>query len=108
MLDSKALNISRTQENAGGISDRYNRTSTTTACLSNRVIRALRDQLGTGFPIIGVGGIFSGEDAIAKIRAGANLVQIYTCTFKIALKNLLFLSTFRENFTLFINNDVFM
>jgi len=45
---------------------------------SNRVIRALRDQLGTGFPIIGVGGIFSGEDALAKIRAGANLVQIYT------------------------------
>ena len=45
---------------------------------SNRVIRALREKLGAAFPIIGVGGIFSGEDALAKIRAGANLVQIYT------------------------------
>lgn len=29
-------------------------------------------------PIIGVGGIFSGQDAYEKIRAGASLVQIYT------------------------------
>ena len=29
-------------------------------------------------PIIGVGGISSGADAYAKIRAGASLVQIYT------------------------------
>ena len=29
-------------------------------------------------PLIGVGGIFSGEDAYAKIRAGATAVQIYT------------------------------
>ena len=45
---------------------------------SNRVIRALREKLGAAFPIIGVGGIFSGEDALSNIRAGANLVQIYT------------------------------
>ncbi|WP_296870695.1 quinone-dependent dihydroorotate dehydrogenase [Tibeticola sp.] len=45
---------------------------------SNRVIRALRAELGTGFPIIGVGGILSGEDAARKIEAGADLVQIYT------------------------------
>ena len=45
---------------------------------SNAVIRQLRDQLGAGFPIIGVGGILSGADAMAKIDAGANLVQIYT------------------------------
>ena len=29
-------------------------------------------------PLIGVGGIFSAEDAYARIRAGASLVQIYT------------------------------
>jgi len=29
-------------------------------------------------PIIGVGGILSGDDAAAKIQAGADLVQIYT------------------------------
>ena len=45
---------------------------------SNRVIRALRGLLPAGFPIIGVGGILSGEDAVAKLRAGATLVQLYT------------------------------
>ncbi len=45
---------------------------------SNRVIRQLRAALGAGFPIIGVGGVMSGEDARAKLAAGADLVQIYT------------------------------
>jgi dihydroorotate dehydrogenase len=45
---------------------------------SNTVIRKLRAELGNDVPIIGVGGIFSGEDARAKIEAGAALVQIYT------------------------------
>jgi dihydroorotate dehydrogenase len=45
---------------------------------SNAVIGQLRAQLGKGFPIIGVGGIFSGADALAKIEAGADVVQIYT------------------------------
>ncbi len=45
---------------------------------SNRVIRALRKQLGKAYPIIGVGGVMSGDDAAAKIEAGADLVQIYT------------------------------
>ena len=45
---------------------------------SNRVIRQLRHALGAGFPIIGVGGILSGADAVSKIEAGANVVQIYT------------------------------
>ena len=34
--------------------------------------------LGTKFPIIGVGGIMSADDAVSKIRAGADVVQIYT------------------------------
>lgn len=45
---------------------------------SNRVISQLRSHLGAQMPIIGVGGVMSGEDAQAKITAGANLVQIYT------------------------------
>jgi dihydroorotate dehydrogenase len=45
---------------------------------SNSVIRRLRKALGKGFPIIGVGGILSAADAISKIDAGADIVQIYT------------------------------
>ena len=45
---------------------------------SNAVIRQLRAALGPSFPIIGVGGILSAEDAVGKIRAGADVVQIYT------------------------------
>jgi dihydroorotate dehydrogenase len=45
---------------------------------SNDVIRYLRRGLGKTFPIIGVGGIMSVEDAIAKLDAGADLIQIYT------------------------------
>ena len=45
---------------------------------SNGIIRKLRAQLGAGFPIIGVGGILSGADAVSKVQAGADVVQIYT------------------------------
>ena len=45
---------------------------------SNQVIRLMRSALGPGFPIIGVGGVCSGADAVGKIEAGADLVQIYT------------------------------
>ena len=45
---------------------------------SNAVIRQLRQALGPQTPIIGVGGVMSGEAARAKIEAGADLVQIYT------------------------------
>ena len=45
---------------------------------SNRVIRLLRAALGKPFPIIGVGGIMSAKDAVSKIEAGADVVQIYT------------------------------
>jgi dihydroorotate dehydrogenase len=45
---------------------------------STIVIRALRAEVGTAVPIIGVGGILSGRDARAKIEAGAQLVQLYS------------------------------
>jgi dihydroorotate dehydrogenase len=46
--------------------------------LSVRVISQLRAELGAGFPIIGVGGIVSADHALATLRAGANLIQVYT------------------------------
>jgi dihydroorotate dehydrogenase len=45
---------------------------------SVRIISQLRAELGADFPIIGVGGIVSAEQARASLRAGANLLQIYT------------------------------
>lgn len=45
---------------------------------SLNVIRTLRQQLGVKFPLIGVGGVMTAADAVEKITAGANLVQIYT------------------------------
>ena len=45
---------------------------------STEVIRYLSEKSNKAFPIIGVGGIQSPEDAIKKLDAGASLVQIYT------------------------------
>ncbi len=45
---------------------------------ANRVLKIAREVLGSGFPIIGSGGIMRPEDALAKIAAGADLVQLYT------------------------------
>jgi dihydroorotate dehydrogenase len=45
---------------------------------STKVIKYLADNSNKSFPIIGVGGIHSEKDALEKIKAGADLVQIYT------------------------------
>lgn len=45
---------------------------------STEVIRYLSEKSHQSFPIIGVGGIHSAEDALEKLEAGASLVQIYT------------------------------
>jgi dihydroorotate dehydrogenase len=45
---------------------------------STQVIKYLANKSNKGFPIIGVGGIHSATDALQKIEAGADLVQIYT------------------------------
>lgn len=45
---------------------------------STRVIQQFRADMASQIPIIGVGGILSGEDAQAKLAAGASLVQIYS------------------------------
>lgn len=45
---------------------------------ATEVIRYLHERSGGAFPIIGVGGIMTPEDAIEKLEAGASLVQLYT------------------------------
>jgi dihydroorotate dehydrogenase len=57
---------------AGGLSGKPVRSRST------EVIRYLAEKSNKSFPIIGVGGIHSPEDALEKIDAGADLVQIYT------------------------------
>jgi dihydroorotate dehydrogenase len=57
---------------AGGLSGRPLRN------LANDVCRALYRHVGRRVPIVGVGGIFSADDAYERIRAGASLLQLYT------------------------------
>ncbi|MDO9405865.1 MAG: quinone-dependent dihydroorotate dehydrogenase [Polaromonas sp.] len=71
-LSRDAVKGMRHAEETGGLS------GAPVLAASNRVIGQLRTALGSGFPIIGVGGILSGEDAVSKIKAGADVVQLYT------------------------------
>src|SRR5665647_2089407 len=71
-LSRDAVKGLRHAEEAGGLS------GAPVLEASNRVISQLRAALGKGFPIIGAGGVMSGVDAVSKIRAGADVVQIYT------------------------------
>ncbi|PIE01240.1 MAG: dihydroorotate dehydrogenase (quinone) [Acidobacteria bacterium] len=48
------------------------------ASVSTRILKFLRRHLPKSVDLIGVGGIFSGEDVLQKLKAGANAVQIYT------------------------------
>ena len=45
---------------------------------STLVLRRMRARLPESIPLVGVGGILSGADAVAKMSAGASLVQCYT------------------------------
>ena len=45
---------------------------------STDVLRKVRARVGAGYPLIGVGGIFTVDDVREKMNAGADLVQIYT------------------------------
>ncbi|MCJ8521663.1 dihydroorotate dehydrogenase [Pseudorhizobium tarimense] len=47
--------------------------------LSTAVLAKMRKRVGPALPIIGVGGVATAEDALEKIRAGADLVQLYSC-----------------------------
>lgn len=45
---------------------------------STAILKAMRRRVGANLVLVGAGGIASGADAYAKIRAGASLVQLYT------------------------------
>ena len=45
---------------------------------STEILRRVRELAGPQYPLIGVGGIFTADDARAKFEAGADLVQAYT------------------------------
>lgn len=45
---------------------------------STEVIKYLKQKSNNAFPVIGVGGIHSADDAIEKLEAGADLIQLYT------------------------------
>ena len=64
--------ISANRNEAGGLSGKPLRKRAT------EVIRFLSEKSNKAFPIIGVGGINSAEDALEKLEAGASLVQLYT------------------------------
>jgi len=65
------ISSSKTEE--GGLSGRPLRE------LATETIRKMYVLTKGSVPIIGVGGISSGQDAYEKIRAGASLIEIYTC-----------------------------
>ncbi|MBB3315072.1 dihydroorotate dehydrogenase [Rhizobium sp. BK181] len=46
---------------------------------STAVLARMRKRVGPALPIIGVGGVSSAETALEKIKAGADLVQLYSC-----------------------------
>ncbi len=71
-LSREAVKGMTYEAEAGGLSGKP------VLAMSNRVISQLRAALGKSYPIIGVGGVMSAEDAVSKIRAGADVVQIYT------------------------------
>lgn len=63
---------SQNQKEIGGLSGKPLKNRST------EVIRFLSEKSQKSFPIIGVGGIHSPEDAIEKLEAGASLIQLYT------------------------------
>ncbi|WP_447637573.1 quinone-dependent dihydroorotate dehydrogenase [Flavobacterium microcysteis] len=64
--------VSENQKETGGLSGKP------LTKRSTEVIRFLSEKSNKSFPIIGVGGIHSAEDALEKLDAGASLVQLYT------------------------------
>lgn len=71
-LSREGLTNQSLAEQAGGLSGRPLTTRSTAW------VREIYQEVGDKVPIIGVGGIFNGDDAYAKIKAGASLVQVYT------------------------------
>lgn len=74
-IDRSQLSTSKAEVEAmgtGGVSGKV------LAKRSTEVIRYLHQKSNGAFPIVGVGGIFSAEDVIEKLEAGASLIQVYS------------------------------
>lgn len=71
-LDRSAVADHRHAGEAGGLS------GAPVKAAADHALAVARTVLGPDFPLIGLGGITSGQDAADKRRAGADLVQIYT------------------------------
>ena len=71
-IDKTALGASPLAQEAGGLSGEPVREP------SNRVLAAFARELGGKVPIIGAGGILSGEHAAEKMQLGASAVQLYS------------------------------
>lgn len=71
-LDREQVQASPFAQEAGGLS------GAPLTEKSTHVIRQLKSELGESLPIIGVGGIMTGDMAADKIKAGASLIQLYT------------------------------
>ncbi|TCR91013.1 quinone-dependent dihydroorotate dehydrogenase [Rhizobium sp. BK376] len=72
-LSRDGLKDQRQAKEAGGLSGKPVFAKSTT------VLAKMRRRVGPAMPIIGVGGVSSAETALEKIRAGADLVQLYSC-----------------------------
>ncbi len=72
-LSREGLVEPRLADEAGGLSGRplFEK--------STAVLARMRKRVGAALPIVGVGGVSSAETALEKIRAGADLVQLYSC-----------------------------
>lgn len=83
--DLDGLIVSNTTLSRDGLTDRVN--AAEAGGLSGKplfekstiVLAKMRKRVGEALPIIGVGGVSSAETAAEKIRAGADLVQLYSC-----------------------------
>ena len=71
-LSRKGLKNQSASSEAGGLSGRP------ILQRSNIVLAKMRQRLGNDFPIIGVGGVEDASSAIEKMKAGADLIQLYT------------------------------
>jgi dihydroorotate dehydrogenase len=72
-LSREGLKDQRQAKETGGLSGKP------VFAKSTAVLARMRRRVGPAMPIIGVGGVSSAETALEKIRAGADLVQLYSC-----------------------------
>jgi dihydroorotate dehydrogenase len=71
-IDRSGIGNARHADETGGLSGKP------LCAKATSVLRGMANRLDGKIPLIGVGGILAGDDAVAKIAGGASLVQFYT------------------------------